>query len=72
MKNIKIPFSPKKIDDIVKQFLTTESDLIGSSSITQEQADLLVKWYDNLSQSIANGYSNIYADEQTSSSSWIE
>ncbi len=48
-KNIKIPFSPKKIDDIVKQFLTTESDLIGSSSITQEQADLLVKWYDNLS-----------------------
>lgn len=64
MKNIKIPFSPKKIDDIVKQFLTTESDLIGSSSITQEQADLLVKWYDNLSQSIANGYTNIYADEQ--------
>lgn len=59
MKNIKIPFSPKKIDDIVKQFLTTESDLIGSSSITQEQADLLVEWYKiKLLQSIANGYSN--------------
>lgn len=44
---IKIPFSPKKTDDIV------------SSTLTQEQVDLLVEWYKiKLLQSIANGYSN--------------
>ena len=58
MKKIKIPFSPKKTDDIVKQFLTPESDLIGSSAITQEQADLLVKWYEIELFLIANGYPN--------------